>query len=238
MLLEQFAREQLILGKEGVEKLLASSVAVFGIGGVGSFTAEALGRAGVGKLTLVDHDTVSLTNLNRQIIALHSTIGRRKTEVMRERLLDINPAVSVTEYPVFFTSENADEFDFSGYDYIVDAIDTVSSKLLLIERAKAAGVPIICSMGTGNKLDPSRFEITEIEKTSVCPLAKVMRRELKKRGISRVKVLYSKEEPHVLHRDGLEEERKGPRPAPGSISFVPSVAGLMIAGAVIRDLTK
>ncbi len=238
MQIEQFAREQLILGKEGVEKLLSSSVAVFGIGGVGSYVAEALGRAGIGKLALFDHDTVSLTNLNRQLIALHSTIGRRKTQVMKERLLDINPAVSVTEYPVFFTEENADEFDFSGYDYIVDAIDTVSSKLLLIERAKAAGVPIICSMGTGNKLDPFLFEITDIEKTSVCPLARVMRRELKKRGISGVKVLFSKEEPRELYRDGLEEEQKGSRPAPGSVSFVPSVAGLMIAGAVIRDLTK
>lgn len=235
---EQFAREQLLLGKEGIEKLFHSSVAVFGIGGVGSYVAEALGRAGIGKIALIDHDTVSLTNLNRQLIALHSTIGKRKTSVMKQRLLDINPDMQVLEYPIFFTADHADEFDFSGYDYIVDAIDTVSSKILLIEKAKAAGIPIICSMGTGNKLDPSRFEITDLEKTSVCPLAKVMRRELKKRGISKVKVLYSKEEPKKLFPDGLEEERKGTHPAPGSVSFVPSVAGLMIAGAVIRDLTE
>lgn len=235
---EQFARTQLVLGADAVAKLKKARVLLFGIGGVGSYVAEALGRGGIGGITLVDHDTVSVSNINRQLIALHSTVGRLKTEVMRDRLLDINPNLQVEVRSCFFTAENADSFDFSLYDYVVDAIDTVSAKILLIQRAKAAGIPVISSMGTGNKLDPSRFEITDITKTSVCPLARVMRRELKQRGISDVKVLFSTEEPQKLHLDGVPEQLKGSRQAPGSLSYVPSAAGLMIAGEVIRDLIK
>ncbi|HAN44490.1 MAG TPA: tRNA threonylcarbamoyladenosine dehydratase [Ruminococcaceae bacterium] len=240
-MLNQFSRTELLLGKSGVEKLAASTVAVFGVGGVGSFVCEALARSGVGKLVLFDNDTVALTNINRQLIALHSTIGEYKTEAMRRRILDINPNAVVEAHRCFYTAENASDFDFSQYTYIVDAIDTVSSKLAIIENAKAAGVPVISSMGTGNKLDPTRLEVSDIYKTSVCPLAKVMRYELKRRNIKSLKVVYSREEVvKAAFDDATQVETKGTanRPAPGSVAFVPSVAGLIIAGEVIKDIIK
>lgn len=230
----QFSRTELLLGKESVEKLKKARVAVFGVGGVGGYVVEALARGGVGALDLIDKDVVSESNINRQIIALHSTIGRLKTEVAAERVKDINPNIVVRTHNVFYLPENADAFDFSQYDYIVDAIDTVSGKIALVERACAANTPIICSMGTGNKLDPTAFEVADISKTSVCPLARVMRRELKKRGIEHVKVVYSKEEPIP---SASKDEKTG-KTVPGSVSFVPSVAGLIIAGAIIKDLLK
>lgn len=233
---EQFCRSAMLLGEDAIERLLTKRVAVFGIGGVGSFCTEALARAGIGQLVLFDSDEVAVSNINRQIIALHSTVGRAKVEVMRERILDINPAAAVDVHKVFYTAENADLFDLSGCDYIVDAIDTVSAKLELIERAKKAGVPIISSMGTGNKLDPSRFAIEDIYKTIVCPLARVMRYELRRRGIKSLKVLFSTEE--AITPQNAEPSSPQRRQTPGSISFVPSVAGLMIAGEVIRDLAK
>ncbi len=232
---EQFCRSAMLLGEEAIERLAKKRVAVFGIGGVGSFCTEALARAGVGTLMLFDSDEVALSNLNRQIIALHSTVGRPKVEVMRERIHDINPDATVEAYKVFYTAENADEFDFSRCDYIVDAIDTVSAKLELIERATRLGVPVISSMGTGNKLDPSRFTLADIYQTSVCPLAKVMRYELRRRGVGSLKVLYSTEPP--ITPQVIEEPAQGRRQTPGSISFVPSVAGLTIAGEVIRGLS-
>lgn len=241
-----FERTQLIIGQEALKKLADSHVVVFGVGGVGSFVCEALARAGVGRLTIFDDDTVAESNINRQLVALHSTIGMPKVEVMAQRINDINPNCSVTQNRCFYTAENAEQYPFDDADFIVDAIDTVSSKLLLIEQANKANVPIICSMGTGNKLDPSRFEITDISKTSVCPLAKVMRKELKNRGIKHVTVLYSKEEPikpaQLEKTDSAADAspyRKGGssrRQTPGSISFVPSVAGLTIAGHVINRL--
>lgn len=230
----QFSRTELLLGKESVEKLKKARVAVFGVGGVGGYVVEALARGGVGALDLIDKDVVSESNINRQIIALHSTIGRLKTEVAAERVKDINPNIVVRTHNVFYLPENADAFDLSQYDYIVDAIDTVSGKIALVERARAANTPIICSMGTGNKLDPTAFEVADISKTSVCPLARVMRRELKKRGIEHVKVVYSKEEPIP---SASKDEKTG-KTVPGSVSFVPSVAGLIIAGAIIKDLLK
>lgn len=242
---DPFSRTKLLLGDDAMKILKSSSVAVFGVGGVGSYVAEALARSGVGTITLFDKDTVSVTNINRQLIALHSTVGREKTAVMKERILDINPEAKVIVHPVFYGAENADEYDLSEYSYIVDAIDTVSSKLLLIERAKAAGVPVISSMGAGNKLDPTAFEIADIYKTSVCPLAKVMRRELRARGIESLKVVYSKEMPVPHSReaelDCLAGENVSPdapvkRQVPGSTAFVPSVAGLILAGEVIKDL--
>lgn len=232
----RFSRTELLLGKEAMDKLSKSRVAVFGIGGVGSFTAEALARSGVGTLDIIDNDTVSITNINRQILALSSTVGKYKVDVMKERLLDINPEIKINISRTFFLPETADEFNFASYDYIVDAIDTVTGKIALIENAKKHQVPIISSMGTGNKLDPTRFEIADISKTSVCPLAKVMRRELKNRGIKKVKVLYSKEEP--LPHKGHTDEESTKRQIPASTAFVPSCAGLIIAGEVIRDLTK
>lgn len=225
-----FDRSEALLGKEALEKLKGSTVAVFGIGGVGSYTVEALVRGGVGKLFLFDGDVVSQTNINRQLVATTKTIGMAKTDVAAAHCKEVNPDVQVSAEKIFFSDENADTIDFSQFDYVVDAIDTVSSKLLLIEKAKAANIPVISCMGAGNKLDPTRFEIADISKTSVCPLAKVMRYELRKRGITKVKVLYSKEEP-IKH--GLTENGK---PLPGSVSFVPSVAGLIIAGEVIKDL--
>lgn len=225
-----FDRSEILLGKEALEKLKKSTVAVFGIGGVGSYTVEALVRGGVGKLFLFDGDVVSQTNINRQLVATTKTIGMAKVDVAAEHCKEVNPDVQVSAEKIFFDAENADTIDFSRFDYVVDAIDTVSSKLLLIEKAKTADVPVISCMGAGNKLDPTRFEISDISKTSVCPLAKVMRYELRKRGITKVKVLYSKEEP-IKH--GLTENGK---PLPGSVSFVPSVAGLIIAGEVIKDL--
>lgn len=227
-----FDRSEILLGKEALEKLNASSVAVFGIGGVGSYTVEALVRSGIGNLFLFDGDTVSPTNINRQLVATIKTIGLAKVDVAKEHCLEVNPNANVQSEQIFFSSANADNIDFSRFDYVVDAIDTVSSKLLLIERAKQANTPVISCMGAGNKLDPTRFEVTDISKTSVCPLAKVVRYELKKRGISNVKVVYSKEEPL---RHGKTENDK---PLPGSVSFVPSVAGLIIAGEVIKDLIK
>ena len=228
---EQFSRTAMLIGEEAIDKLARSRVAVFGVGGVGGYVVEALARAGVGKLDLIDSDTVSVSNINRQIIATHSTLGRFKTEVARERVLDINPNAEVTVKNIFFLPETEAEFDFSSYDYVVDAIDTVSGKIGLVTRCAAAGTPIISSMGAGNKLDPTKFEVADIYKTSVCPLARVMRHELKRRGIKSLKVVYSKEEPRTPKSDGENDGR-----VPGSVPFVPSVAGLIVAGEVIKDL--
>ena len=228
---ERFERTSLLVGNEGMERILASRVAVFGIGGVGGHAAEALARAGVGEIHLIDADTVSVTNINRQAVALTSTVGRDKVEVMMQRIVDINPDAKVVCHKIFYSEETKDEIDLSEVDYVIDAIDSVTSKLLLITLADKAGTPIISSMGTGNKLDPTRFEVTDIYKTSVCPLARVMRTELRRRGVSSLKVVYSKEEPikAVVSDDKT-------RHAPGSVSFVPSVAGLILAGEVIRAL--
>ncbi len=238
--MNQFSRTELLLGKEGVEQLKNAHVAVFGLGGVGSYTVEALCRSGVGTFTLVDNDTVSLTNLNRQLIATQDTVGQYKTEVSKKRILSINPDAKVHLKTEFYLPET--EFDFSGIDYIVDAIDTVTAKLHLIETANQLNIPIISSMGTGNKLDPTKLEVTDISKTSVCPLARVMRQELRKRKIDHLKVVYSKEEPLApMYEDATEKsEEKGNtgRKAPGSVAFVPSVAGLIIAGEVIKDIAK
>ena len=234
--MERFCRTELVLGHEAMEKLKNASVAVFGIGGVGSYAAEALIRSGVGRLMLVDDDIVAESNINRQLIALTSTIGKQKAMVMRDRALDINPNIAVDARPVRFDESTADQFDFSGYDYIIDAIDSVTSKILLIQRAKDAGVPIICSMGTGNKLHPECFCIDDISRTTVCPLARVMRRELKKRGIEGVKVLYSKEPAIAPKEESDEELLPGKHRITGSVAFVPSVAGLMLAGEVIRHI--
>lgn len=232
----QFSRTQLLLGSDSMAILHNSRVAVFGIGGVGGYTVEALARSGIGALDIIDNDRICLTNLNRQIIATHDTIDRLKVDVAEERIKSINPDCAVTKHPVFFSSDNADEFDFSRYDYIVDAIDTVSAKLLLAERAKAAGTPIISSMGAGNKLDPTAFRVTDIYKTSMCPLARVMRRELRKRNIHDLKVVYSTEQAICPVCDTDEQSAK--RQIAGSTAFVPPVAGLIIAGEVIKDLVK
>lgn len=221
---EQFERTSLLLGQEALEKLTDSKVIIFGVGGVGGYVAEALARTGVGHITIVDKDTVSESNINRQIIALHSTIGRDKVEVLKERMLDINPDINVDARKCFFLPENAHEFDFSKYDYVVDAVDTVTAKLQIIMQAKEAGVPVISAMGAGNKVCPDMFEVADIYKTEMCPLAKVMRRELKKRGIKKLKVVYSKEQPVY----------KGE--VPGSIAFSPSVAGLLMAAEVVKEL--
>ena len=220
---EQLSRTALLLGDDAVERLSQARVAVFGVGGVGGFAAEALARSGIGALDLIDGDVVSLSNLNRQIIALHSTVGKAKTEVMAQRIQDIDPDIRLTLHTCFFTPENAGDFDFTQYDYIIDAVDMVTAKIQLAVQAQAAGVPIISSMGAGNKLDPSAFEVS--------PLARVMRRELKVRGIRKMKVVYSKEEPRKV--DGPTENG---RHIPGSIAFVPSAAGLVLAGEVIREL--
>lgn len=227
----EFSRTELIFGKEAMEKLSRARVAVFGIGGVGGYAAEALARSGIGALDIIDSDKVSLSNINRQIIALHSTVGEYKVDAAEKRILDINPNIKLRKYNVFFTKENSDEFDFSEYDYIVDAIDTVSGKIELVMNAEDSGTPIISSMGAGNKLDPTMFEIADIYKTSVCPLARVMRTELKKRGIKKLKCVYSKEQPITV-----QEEYDGKKRIPGSCAFVPSVAGLIIAGEVIKDI--
>jgi len=232
---EQFSRTALLLGEEGITKLNNARVAVFGVGGVGGFTVEALARAGVGHLELIDNDQVVMTNINRQIIATHSTLGMDKVEVAKRRILDINPEAEVVVHKTFFLPETAGEFDFSKYDYVVDAIDTITGKIGLVMMAKEAGTPIIRCMGAGNKLDPTAFEVADIYKTSVCPLARVMRRELKKRGVKKLKVVYSKEEALT---PGKSEEESNKRAVPGSISFVPSVAGLILAGEVIKDLCK
>ncbi len=227
-----FSRTEALVGRDGLEKLKKSRAAVFGLGGVGGYVVEALVRAGVGALDIFDGDTVSLSNLNRQIIATQKTVGRDKTEVTAERIARINPLCKVTARKMFVLPENAGQIDFSVYDYVVDAIDTVSGKLAIIEGAKACGVPVISCMGAGNKLNPAAFEVADIEKTSVCPLARVMRRELKKRGISGVKVVFSRELPAT----GAVSEQDGGKTAPASISFVPPAAGFIAAGEVIKDL--
>ena len=230
----EFSRLQMLIGEQALNKLKNRRVAVFGIGGVGGYVAEALARSGVFQLDLIDKDTVSLTNLNRQIIALHSTIDCPKVDVMKERILDINPDANVHTWQCFYLPETSSQFDFTQYDYIVDAVDTVTAKIQLIVQAKQAGTPIICSMGAGNKLDPTAFEVADISKTSVCPLARVVRQECKKRGIKDVKVVYSKEQPRAL-ADGASSSEGS---VPASCAFVPSVAGLIIAGEVIKDLIK
>ena len=228
---ERFEREEMLIGKEALMKLFASRVCLFGVGGVGSYTAEALARAGVGAIDIVDNDTVSVTNINRQLCALTSTVGRPKVDVVAERLLDINPELKIRKFCDFVLPENIDKYDFSEYDYVIDAVDTVSAKLAIITASKAAGVPVISCMGTGNKLDPSALVITDIQKTDTCPLARVMRRELKAREIKHLKVIYSTEAPR---KASVVSERG--KPIPASISFVPSVAGLMAAGEVVREI--
>lgn len=240
-MLDQFSRTELLLGREAMERLKNARVAVFGVGGVGGYVCEALARSGVGAFDLIDNDDVSLTNLNRQIIATHKTIGRVKVEVMRERILDINPEADVWIHECFFLPENASEFDFSKYDYIVDAVDTVTAKLAIIMKAKEENVPVISSMGAGNKLDASKFLVADIYKTKVCPLAKVMRRELKKRGVKKLKVVYSEEEALTpIINEAMKEELSltQKRSIPGSVAFVPSVAGLILAGEVVKDIAK
>ena len=242
----QFSRTELLLGKEAMERLAGCRVAIFGIGGVGGYVCEALARSGVGAFDLIDNDTVCLSNLNRQIIATQKTIGRYKTDVMKERILDINPQAKVNTYQCFFLPENASDFPFEQYDYVVDAIDTVTAKIELVLQCQKLGIPIMSSMGAGNKLDPTRFRVADIYKTTMDPLAKVMRKELKARGVKKLKVVYSDEEPIVPlenpNNDGKSEECVAPQPGtrrsiPGSTAFVPSVAGLIIAGEVIKDLS-
>ena len=243
----EFVRTELLLGKKNMEILAESRVLIFGVGGVGGYVAEGLASSGVGSIDIVDNDTVDPSNINRQIIALHSTIGRDKVDVVRERLLDINPSIKVTPHKCFYLPETADRFDFSAYDYVIDAIDTVTGKIQIVMQAEEAGVPVISSMGCGNKMNPTELEIADIYSTSVCPLAKVMRRELKKRGIKKLKVLYSREPaltPITLPGGGDDRESSGSgkvnspgkRAVPGSTAFVPSVAGLIIASEVIKDL--
>lgn len=251
---EQFSRSRMLLGEEAMNRLAASRVAVFGVGGVGGFVVEALARSGIGTIDIIDNDTVALSNLNRQIIATMDTVGRDKVEVMKERIQSINPAAVVNAYKCFFLPETADQFDFTAYDYVVDAIDTVTGKIQLVVQAKEAGVPVISAMGAGNKLDPTRFEVADIYSTSIDPLARVMRRELKKRGIESLKVVYSKERPvqplpeETADPDSKQMDRgaeglsdsgdsRSRRATPGSLAFVPSVAGLIIAGEVIKDLS-
>ena len=232
----QFSRTELLFGKDAIEILSKSRVAVFGIGGVGGYTVEALARTGVGELDLIDNDDVSLTNINRQIYATHSTIGQSKVDVAEARCLDINPNIKINKHKVFYLPENSDMFDFTQYDYIVDAIDTVAGKLEIIENAQKCGTPIISSMGAGNKLDPTQFEVSDIYKTSVCPLAKAIRTQCKKRGIKKLKCVYSKES--AITPIGETDEECSKRQIPGSNAFVPSVVGLIIASEVIKDLIK
>ena len=249
-MLNQFSRTQLLLGGEAMKKLSESRVAVFGVGGVGGYACEALVRSGVGHFDLIDDDKVCLTNLNRQIIATRKTVGKYKTDVMKERMLEINPEVDVTIHKCFFLPENADEFPFSEYDYVIDAVDTVTAKLELVMKCRELNVPIISSMGAGNKLDASAFRVADIYKTKMCPLAKVMRRELKKRGVKKLKVVYSEEKPtrpiedmsvscrtNCICPPGAQHKCTERRDIPGSVAFVPSVAGLIIAGEVVKDLT-
>lgn len=245
--MDRFARTRLLLGGKAMEKLNNSAVAVFGVGGVGGYVCEALARSGVGRFVLVDNDEVSLTNINRQIIATEKTVGKYKVDVMKERILDINPAAEVEARRCFYLPETADEFNFSDYSYVVDAVDTVTAKIDIILRAQSSGVKIISSMGAGNKLDPTKFEVADIYSTKMCPLARVMRAELKKRGVKALKVVYSTEKPVTPLAE--EEEKNGEyryssneaapkRAAPGSLAFVPSVAGLIIAAEVVKDLIK
>ena len=249
-MLNQFSRTQLLLGKDNMDRLAEAKVAIFGIGGVGGYVAEALARSGVGSFVLVDDDKVCLTNLNSQIIATRKTVGKYKAEVMRDRILEINPDAEVEVRKCFYLPENADEFDFNEYSYVVDAVDTVTAKLEIIMRAKECGVPVISSMGAGNKLDPTKFQVADIYKTSMCPLAKVMRRELKKRGVKKLKVVYSTEKPtrplddmsvscrtNCICPPGAAHKCTERRDIPGSVAFVPSVVGLIIAGEVVKDLT-
>ena len=235
---EEFSRTQMILGPEALQRLRGARVAVFGLGGVGGYAVEALARGGIGALDLVDNDTVGESNLNRQLFALRSTLGLPKTEAARRRVLDINPGITVKTWELFYSADTADAFDLGAYDYIVDAIDTVSAKLLLIERAVRAQTPVISSMGTGNKLDPSLFRVEDLAKTSMDPLARVMRRELGKRGIKHVKVVWSPEEALTPQGGREEAERTGKRQIPGSVSFVPGAAGLILAGEVIRHIAR
>lgn len=248
-MLNQFSRTELLFGKEAMKKLEDARVAVFGVGGVGGYTVEALVRSGVGTIDIIDDDKVCLTNLNRQIIATRKTVGRYKVDVMKERILEINPQAVVHTHQCFFLPENSDTFDFSQYSYVVDAVDTVTAKIALVMKAQEAGVPIISSMGAGNKLNPAEFEVADIYKTSVCPLAKVMRRELKKRGVKHLKVVYSKEQPitpiddmaiscreHCICPPGAEHKCTDRRAIPGSTAFVPSVVGLIIASEVVKDI--
>ena len=233
-MIDQFSRTENLIGSEAITKLRLAHVAVFGIGGVGGYACEALARAGVGEFTLIDNDEVATTNLNRQIIATHKTIGQAKVDVMRDRILEINPKALVHSVKAFYLPENAEKFDLSVFTYIVDAIDTVSSKIDIAVRSDKLGIPLISCMGTGNKLDPTLFEVSDISKTSVCPLAKVIRKELRIRGISKLKVVYSKEE--ARKNLNINEEKSNKRAVPSSISFVPSVAGLIMAGEVIKDI--
>lgn len=245
-MLDRFSRTQLVFGKEAMDRLEGSRVAVFGVGGVGGYTVEALARSGVGAIDIIDDDKVCLTNINRQIIATGKTVGKYKVDVAKERIEEINPDCKVTAFRTFYMPETADQFDFTQYDYVVDAIDTVTGKIALIENAKKAGTPIISSMGAGNKVDPTAFEVADIYKTSVCPLARVMRYELKRRGIKKLKVVYSKEKPIPPIADeepngengclSKADKVPGKRQVPGSTAFVPSVAGLIIAGEVIKDI--
>lgn len=250
-MLNQFSRTELIFGKEAMEKLASSRVAVFGIGGVGGYTVEALARSGVGAIDIIDDDKICLTNINRQIYATRKTVGKYKVDVAAERIAEINPDCKVTAFKTFFLPETSGEFDFTKYDYVVDAIDTVTGKIAIIEKAKESNVPVISAMGAGNKLDPTAFEVADIKNTSVCPLARVMRRELKNRGIEHLKVVYSKEKPikpnesdeiscrnHCICPPGTERKCTARRDIPGSTAFVPSVVGLIIAGEVIKDLIK
>ena len=248
-MLNQFSRTQLLLGKEAMDKLKNSRVAVFGVGGVGGYVCEALARSGVGTFDLIDDDKVCLTNLNRQIIATRKTVGKYKVEVMKERILDINPDAQVNVHQCFFLPENADDFPFDEYDYVVDAVDTITAKIEIIMQAQKHGTQVISSMGAGNKLDPAAFQVADIYKTKMCPLAKVMRRELKKRGVKKLKVVYSEEKPtrpiedmsiscrtNCICPPGTKRKCTIRNQVPGSISFVPSVAGLMIAGEIIKDI--
>ena len=237
-MINEFSRTELLIGAEALERIRKATVMVFGVGGVGSHCIEALARRGVGKLILIDNDTVSLTNINRQSIALHSTVGRYKTEVMKEKIADICPEIQVETYEMFVLPENLESLFVEKPDYIVDAIDTVTAKIALVQLAQRMDIPIISSMGTGNKLHPELFEIADLSKTSVCPLCKVMRKELKARGIYHLKVLYSKEKPVDVSARDCGEEKGQRRSLPGSISFVPPTAGLLIAGEVIRELAK
>lgn len=250
-MLNQFSRTQLLFGDEAMGKLAASRVAIFGIGGVGGYTVEALARSGVGAIDLIDDDRVCLTNINRQIVATRKTVGKHKVDVMEERILDINPKCKVRAYKCFYLPETKDQFNFSEYDYVIDAVDTVTAKISLIMQANEAGTKVISCMGAGNKLDPTAFEVSDIYKTSICPLARVMRRELKKRGVKKLKVVYSKEKAlrpledmsiscrtNCICPPGAERKCTDRRDIPGSVAFVPSVAGLILAGEVIKDLIK
>ena len=234
-MLNAFSRTELLLGKESMERLSKARVAVFGLGGVGGYALEVLARSGVGAMDLIDNDTISLTNLNRQILATHNTVGRLKTEVAAERVRSINPDAKIRVWPLFYTPETENQFDFTEYDYIIDAIDTVTGKLALAVNAKAAGTPLISSMGTGNKLDPTGFAVMDISETTFCPLARVMRKELKKRGIYHLKVVASREPP-LTPNENMPEETPGRRQLTGSVAFVPSVAGMILGGQVVLDL--